>query len=420
MVRMARIVITSFGSYGDLFPYIGLALGLVGRGHRPVLAMPAIYRDLVEREGIAFHAVRPDLDPQDRALAARIMDAVNGTDVLFSELLIPSLAASFDDVSAAAQGADLLISHPATLVGPIVAEVRRLRWASSVLAPLSFFSRHDPIVPPPAPWVQVLTSRSLFLSGVFLRLTERLTQKWARPVQAFREQLGLPAGANPILAGQHSPHLVLALFSRVLGEPQPDWPARTALTGAVLYNGADADTLPHDIAAFLDAGEPPIVFTLGTSAIFSAGTFYEVSAAAARRLGRRAVLLVGPGAVQSPLTGDGVLAAAFAPHRALFARAAAIVHQGGVGTLHQALASGHPMIVVPHSHDQPDNAHRATRLGVARTIAPKQYRVDAVSAALHAILDDTRVRQRASEVAAIVRGEHGVDRACDAIERVLE
>jgi UDP:flavonoid glycosyltransferase YjiC (YdhE family) len=267
--------------------------------------------------------------------------------------------------------------------------------------------------------VHVLTSRSLFLSGVFLRLTERLTQKWARPVQAFREQLGLPGGANPILAGQHSPHLVLALFSRVLGEPQPDWPQRTALTGAVLYNGADADTLPHDIAAFLDAGEPPIVFTLGTSAIFSAGTFYEVSAAAARRLGRRAVLLVGPGAVQSPLTGDGVLAAEFAPHHALFARAAAIVHQGGVGTLHQALASGHPMIVVPHSHDQPDNAHRAMRLGVARTIAPKQYRVDAVSAALHAILNDARVRQRASEVAAIVRGEHGVDCACDAIERVL-
>lgn len=417
---MARIVITSFGSYGDVYPYIGLALGLARRGHQPVLAMPAIYRELVEREGLAFHPVRPDLDPQDRALAARVMHPVNGTDALFQEILIPSLAASFDDLSAAADGADLLITHPITLVAPAVAETQRLRWASSVLAPLSLFSEHDPIVPPPAPWVHALTSRSSLLSRMFLLLTERMTQKWARRVQEFRAQRGLAPGGNPILAGQHSPHLVLALFSRVLGQPQPDWPARTALTGAILYNGAAADMLPADVTAFLDAGEPPIVFTLGTSAIFSAGAFYEVSAAAARRLGRRAVLLVGPGANQSPFAGRDVLTAEFAPHRALFARAAAVVHQGGIGTLHQALASGHPMIVVPHSHDQPDNAHRATRLGVGRTIYPTQYRVDTVAAALGAILGDDGVRRRASEIAAIVRQEDGVERACDAIETVLE
>jgi UDP:flavonoid glycosyltransferase YjiC (YdhE family) len=416
---MARIVITSWGSFGDLYPYVGLALGLARRGHQPVLALPPIYRELVEREGIAFHAVRPDLDPNDRALAARIMDPVHGTDVLFSELLIPSLEASLSDLSAAAAHADLLITHPATLAGPIVEDLRRLAWVSSVLAPLSFFSAHDPIVPPPAPWVHALTSRSPLLSRAFLRLASRMTQKWARPVQAFRARLGLPVNGNPVLAGQHSPHLVLALFSRVLGEPQPDWPAQTIVTGAMLYNGADAATLPPEIAAFLDAGDPPIVFTLGTSAVFSAGSFYEVSAAAARRLGRRAVLLTGPAAPSSSLNGDGILCAEFAPHRALFARAAAIVHQGGIGTLHEALASSHPMIVVPHSHDQPDNAFRATRLGVARTIYPKRYRVGTVSTVLRGLLQDDAVRRRAAEVAAIVRHENGLERACDAIERVL-
>jgi UDP:flavonoid glycosyltransferase YjiC (YdhE family) len=288
-----------------------------------------------------------------------------------------------------------------------------------VLAPLSFFSVHDPIVPPPAPWVHALTSRSPLLSRAFLQLTDRITQKWAGPVHAFRARLGLPANGNPVLAGQHSPHLVLALFSRVLGEPQPDWPPQTVLTGAMLYNGADAGALPPDVAAFVDAGDPPIVFTLGTSAVFSAGSFYDVSAAAARRLGRRAVLLVGVGAPASPLNGTGVLCAEFAPHRALFARAAAIVHQGGIGTLHEALASGRPMIVVPHSHDQPDNASRAARLGVSRTIYPKQYRVETVAAALRALLNDDAVRRRAAQVAQIVRSEDGVNRACDAIEGIL-
>jgi UDP:flavonoid glycosyltransferase YjiC (YdhE family) len=416
MVRVARIVMTSWGSYGDLYPYLGLGLGLARRGHRPVLAMPPIYREIVESAGLAFHPVGPDLDPQDRALAARIMDPVHGTDALFTELLLPGLEQAFADLSAAVEGADLLLTHPATLAGPLLADARGLRWASSVLAPLSFFSAHDPIVPPPAPWVHALTSRSLLASRLFLRLAGRLTNKWARPVQALRARLGLPPRGNPILAGQHAPSLVLALFSRVLGEPQPDWPARTVLTGAMLYNGAAA--LPPEVAAFLDAGDPPIVFTLGTSAIFAPGSFYEVSAAAARRLGHRAVLLVGPGS-PSPAMGADILCAEFAPHRALFARAAAIVHQGGIGTLHEALASGHPMLVVPHSHDQPDNAHRATRLGVARTIYPSRYRVEAVTEALRALLDNPRVRQRAAAVAAIVRSENGVDRACDAIEGVL-
>ena len=366
---MARIVITTFGSYGDVFPYIGLALGLRARGHQPRLAMPALYRELVEGEGLAFHPTRPDLDPNDRGLAARIMDPARGSDAIFSELLIPSLSQTYDDVMSAAADADLIVTHPASLAGPIVAAKRELHWASSVLAPLSFFSSSDPMVPPPAPWVHGVISRSPLLSRGFMALTERMTRKWAAPVHAFRAGLGLPPGGNPVTHGQHSPQLVLALFSRVLATPQPDWPARALVTGPVLYNGHDAAVLAPDLAAFLDAGPPPVVFTLGTSAVFAAGSFYDVSAKAVGQLGRRAVLLVGKLAGNRPhdLGGD-VMAVEFAPHHALFARAAAIVHQGGAGTLHQALASGKPMLVVPHAHDQPDNAHRVQRIGVARTL----------------------------------------------------
>ena len=345
---------TTLGSYGDVFPYIGLALGLRARGHRPRLAMPGLYRDVIESEGLDFHPVRPDLDPNDRGLAARIMDPGRGSDAIFSELLIPNLQQTFDDVMAATADADLIVTHPASLAGPIVAAVRQLRWASSVLAPLSFFSASDPMVPPPAPWVHAVISRSPLLSRGFIALTERMTQKWAAPVRAFRERLGLPPGGNPVMHGQHAPELVLALFSRVLATRQPDWPPHTLVTGPVLYNGRDADVLSPELEAFLEAGPPPVVFTLGTSAVFTAGSFYDVSAKAVAQLGRRAVLLVGRQGENRPLDlGRDVMAVEFAPHRALFARAAAIVHQGGAGTLHQALASGHPMLVVPHAHDQP-------------------------------------------------------------------
>jgi UDP:flavonoid glycosyltransferase YjiC (YdhE family) len=210
--------------------------------------------------------------------------------------------------------------------------------------------------------------------------------------------------------------LTLALFSRVLGEPQPDWPRNVAVTGFVFYNGPDV--LSRELEAFLDAGAPPIVFTLGTSAVAAAGRFYEESIAAVRTLGVRAVLLTGgfeqnrPGGALPP----GVMLVDRAPHQLLFPRAAAIVHQGGAGTLAQALRAGKPMLVVPHAHDQPDNAARVVRLGVARSVLPRQYRGARVAKALERLLADSRVAMRAAEAAAVVRGEGGSAAAAAAIQ----
>jgi rhamnosyltransferase subunit B len=415
---MARIVITTWGSYGDLYPFVGLALALRDRGHEPVLAMPALYRDIVEREGLRFRPVRPDISIHDRELAARIMDPSTGPQVLFREIIVPALAHSHADLTDAVEGADLLVTHPAVPAGPIVAEERRMRWASAVLAPMSFFSCSDPVVPPPAPWIQPWLARSPLLSRTFLWLTNRITRAWAEPIHQFRIARGLARGANPILAGQHSPYLVLALFSKVMAEPQPDWPANVCLAGASLYNGPDTP-LPDALSRFLDDGPPPLVFTLGTSAVNAAGRFYETSARAAEQLGQRAVLLVGPHAENRPTqVSADVHLAEFASHAALFARAAAVVHQGGAGTLHQALVNGRPMLVVPHSHDQPDNAARVTRLGMARTVPPRHYTVARVVQELRA-LAEPRYLERATEVGLIVRSENGPQRACDAIETLL-
>lgn len=418
---MSRIVLASFGSFGDVNPYIGLGLALARRGHTPVLAMPGIYRQVVEPLGLAFRAVRPDLDPDDHALVRRIMHPNDGPEALFTDLLLPALAGSHADLTAACEGADLLVTHPAQLAGPIVAEQRGGPWASSVLAPLSFFSVSDPVVPAPAPWVHGLLARSTLLSRTFRRLTERITKRWGAPVQRFRRSIGLAEGANPILDGQHSPYLVLAMFSRWMTEPQADWPAATVVTGPVLYNGAAAPELSDELERFLAAGEPPIVFTLGTSAVEAAGSFYDVSARAARRLRRRAVLLIGRHAHNRPgAAGDDVLAIEYAPHATLFPRAAAIVHQGGVGTTHQALAAGKPTLVVPHAHDQPDNAMRVARLGVSRTVFPRRYTDAVVVRELNALLSSNAYASRAADLGPRVRAEDGPGTACDAIERLLQ
>jgi UDP:flavonoid glycosyltransferase YjiC (YdhE family) len=243
------------------------------------------------------------------------------------------------------------------------------------------------------------------------------TKGWGEPVHRLRAELGLPRGGHPMFEGLYSPLLTLALFSRVLGSPQPDWPRNVVTTGFVFYNGPDA--LDPKLDAFLAAGAPPVVFTLGTSAVGAAGRFYHESAAAAAKLGVRAVLLTGGFAQNVP---DGpssrdVLIVDRAPHQLLFPRASAVVHQGGVGTTGQALRCGHPMIVVPHAHDQPDNAFRVKRLGVSRTIYPPRYKAAHVARELERALGDG-YRERAATVAATVRAEDGADAAAAAIERL--
>jgi rhamnosyltransferase subunit B len=108
-----------------------------------------------------------------------------------------------------------------------------------------------------------------------------------------------------------------------------------------------------------------------------------------------------------------------APHQLLFPRASAVVHQCGAGTTAQALRSGRPMLLVPHGHDQFDNARRVRKLGVARTVFPDEYRAERVARDLGALLSDASYRERAAAVAAIVREERGAEAAADAIERAV-
>jgi UDP:flavonoid glycosyltransferase YjiC (YdhE family) len=189
------------------------------------------------------------------------------------------------------------------------------------------------------------------------------------------------------------------------------------VTGFVFYNGPGA--LPPELDTFLAAGPPPIVFTLGSSAVGAAGRFYHESAEAAARLGVRAVLLTGGFAANRPVrVPEGVLLVDRAPHQLLFPRARAVVHQGGAGTTAQALRGGCPMLVVPHSHDQPDNAFRVTRLGVARTLYPKRYTAARAAKELERLLGDPSYALRARETAAIVAAEGGAEAAADAIASV--
>ena len=422
-----RIILSTFGSFGDVHPYVAIALELKQRGHRPVLATSEVYREKAEAAGVEFYPIRPDMPSYDEPeevirIVEPIMDPREGGEKVM-ELLLPYLREIYEDLNAAVEGGDLLVTHPLPLLGPIVAQMRRLPWVSSVLAPASFLSVYDPIVPPQWPPLHKLMKLSPWVGRGVMALATKKLDKLMQPVYAYRSQLGLPRGEQPILSGQHSPTRVLALFSKVMAEPQPDWPAHTTVTGFPFYDRRDffgEREIANELLEFLDAGAPPIIFTLGSSAYWVARDFYRESIKAAQKLGRRALLLIGHARnLPTDSLPEGMAAFEYAPYSQVLPRACAIVHQGGVGTTGQGLRSGQPVLVLPHAHDQFDNGARVARLGCGRVLPRPSYNAETAVRELQPLLDDPRYRDSAARVGEVVRAERGAVVAADEIEKVL-
>ena len=427
MSQGKRIVLSTFGSFGDIHPYIAIALELKARGHSPVIATSEVYREKMDALGLELHRIRPDVPSYDEPeelsrLVSELMEPKGGTEKVI-EILTPNLRDVYEDLLLAVIDADLLLTHPLPLVGPIVAQKRGLPWVSSVLAPISFFSAYDPPVLAQMPALYHVQRRSVSLGRLLYRIASHKLEKLMEPVYRLRAELGLPRGAQPLLAGQHSPTRVLAMFSTVLAKPQPDWPPNTRVTGFALYDRRDffgETEMQQELRTFLDEGPPPIVFTLGSSAFWVAKDFYRDSIRAAQALGQRALLLIGHARnLPTEQLPKGVAAFEYAPFSQVLPRAQAIVHQGGVGTTGQGLRSGRPVLIVPHAHDQFDNAARVVRLGCGRMIARPRYNARNATIELEKLLGSQDYFTNAAEVGREVQNENGAGAAADAIEEVL-
>jgi rhamnosyltransferase subunit B len=396
---------------------MAVALELQQRGHDVLIATSASYGEKISSVGLGFHPIRPNITPEDNELIRYSMDERGGPEYLIKRLMMPALRQSFDDLMEAVRGADILVSGDLAYAAAVVADLTRVPWVAATMAPLSFFSRYDPPMLLQSAPLALLAQRVPSAYVAIVRLARWHVRDWGAPVYQLRNELGLTPGAEPLFEARGNARALLGMFSPLLGRPQTDWPANARVTGFAFYDRHEP--MPDTLRAFLDRGDPPIVFTLGSAAVFDPGSFYRESAEAAEHLGRRAVLLVGPEPQQLPVASERLEVASYAPYSELFPRASAIVHQGGIGTAAQALRAGRPMVIVPFSHDQPDNAARLVRLGVARTIARSKYTAARAAATLRTLLADSAYGERAKQRASEIAHEDGAVAAADVIERTL-
>ena len=417
---MARIAVTSAVYLGDVAPYIPIARRLSEHGHDVVFVAPEGFRSTLEPEPFAFHPYALDCSPA--AMHAdpehiRLMRAPTRNvaklgrywmDRTFAddpEAAVRSLQEGFD-------GADAVVSHPTMGVASIpVAHSMGIPVVAGHLFPMMF---------PTAAWTPPLGSRSLRLPAPLNRATWSILRRMAS--RSFRDDvinetragLGLPPihGAGGWAWLEADDTVILAPHA-YFGDGADDWPPAT-WGGFSIWEGPAGQTIDPELDAWIDAGDPPVLVMLGTSAATNAGQQFRQIAEDLDALGLRSVLLVGDPA-NLVAVGHRPGAVTFAPITQLLPRCQATVVSGALGGVAAALTAGVPLVVHPQLFDQVWHGRRVQDLGVGRLAR----RTSAVAPAVRRLLNDPGTTGRCAALAERVRAEDGVAATAQAVGRLL-
>jgi len=412
---LMRFILTPVGSAGDVHPFVGIGRALKSRGHEVIVFTAAPFHQVVERAGLVFEETvsveefdtlskHPDLWHPLRGM--RLVLGAVGTKLRPAYERLKGLHAP---------GRTVLVGHSLSFFTRVFEEIHRVPAATIHLAPSIF--RSDHAQPAYAPGRDGSSWPRWFKRSLWWSIDRFMLDPTVVPaLNEWRRELGLAPVRRVFSDWIHSPQRVIGLFPDWFGNPQPDWPVAARLTGFPLFDDSDQPSLSPSLTRFLDGGAPPLLFTPGT-ANQSAARFFAAALDASQRLGRRALLLTRYSG-HLPTLPPTAHHESFVPLSHVLPRCAALVSHAGIGTLAQGLAAGIPQVTMPMGFDQPDNATRLQRLGVARWVMPSEFDGERVAAAIGGLLDDSRTATNCRRWADQISARNAIEETCDLLEQL--
>lgn len=435
-----NVFITTIGTRGDVQPYVALAEGLRRAGHAVTVCTSTRYASLVEERGLAFEPLSDDLvalveTPEGRAAIAGAGGALSGARAVLDMMTRSKQIQRelYRDGWTAAQRAapDLIVYHPKMSIALHYAEVLGVPAVMALLFPIFLPTGAYPNVGLPALRLGRFTAAynratHRLVQSVVSAVSRRMFRSWRRA----HDLPPLPRGTDVVHGSDGTRVLLLnGWSSHVLPDP-PDWLDATSYQGSVarwetvgywFLTPSAAWSPPDALAAFLEAGPPPVYIGFGSMAGRGPEQTTRIVLDALARTGLRAVLASGWGGLEteSEALPETVYVLKSVPHAWLFPRVAAVVHHGGAGTTAAGLHAGRPSVVCPFFGDQYLWARRVHALGAGPAPVPqRQLTAGRLAAALREAVGDQLIRRRAHEVGVRLRDEDGVARAVEVLERV--
>lgn len=421
-----RIGLYTWGSEGDVRPFVALAAGLTRAGHDVSLGYVAIdgrdWGPTCTPLGFASRAIGPETMARARLSPGPHLDALLGRGNALQQvkgvvegLLDPVAEEMWEDASRTVPGCDVVVTHLLHHGAATAALAAKIPLVTVQPAPVTPTRALPPMgAPDLGP-----------LNGFSWWLADKLGRSWFLPrVNATRARAGVPLVTS--MFPRPNPEVVLSLtcVSPTLVPRPADWEPYEVVTGFFdLPEGAHAWDRPPELDAFLRAGEAPVLMTFGSMlAMPSAETTHCVRSMleAVEVAGCRAIVQASWAALPELPRSPNVLRLGRAPHPVLLSHCRAMVHHGGAGTTQAACLAGRPSVVVPFLGDQFFWASRLRALGVAKAPVPRtRLEGHALGRAIRVLIDDPTASRKAETVAAAMRKEDGVGNAVAHLERVL-
>ena len=406
---MAKILIHTLGSSGDLNPFLALGLELKTRGHEIQFALSPKFAEKARVLGFAAAVAGEDPD-WDSDLMRRMlaMHRIEPIKTLFAEGMIPAIVPAAAALEPLVRDADLFLSHTIQLAAPAVAQRTGTPWISASGATLIYETAAYP--PPNMAW----KGCPAWLSRLGWRIGRGLFQDLDALAAAEYAKLGVGPRPNIISGGAYSRRLTLGLWSPSFFPRPPDWPAWFQLGGYARWDGEPTpNPLPRGIG-------PTILFTLGSSVVNHPGKFWRTTLATLAQTPWRGILLGAPADFPVPdALQSRVRLIPYAPYADVFPAADAVVHQGGAGTTQTACYYGLLAVIVPRGFDQFENAAHVQREGWGLRLMPERFTASGLRFRLERLLRSAEIKTRVQALAVQMQAEPGVKRSADFVEAAL-
>jgi sterol 3beta-glucosyltransferase len=408
-----RVALLAYGSRGDVQPLLALGSRLRCTGHTVYLAAPANVAQLALAHGMTFIPFPGNPSQLMAAVTAQTRSPLRRV-VTMARHFAPLAAALVRAARTTVHDADLVVhSLWTTAPGCLLAHERGIPDICVSLFPLLTPTAAFPAIGfPPLP-----------LGAGYRKLTHAVLHRlyWGGTRLLFdrarRDAPDIPPwGAKLDLCAERSSPVLHAFSPTVVPRPA-DWDERNHVTGYWFLREPPGWQPPGPLAAFLEAGPPPVVIGFGSMVLPPA--LLRTIRATLARLEQRFVLLTAETCEWERLP-PHVFTIRDVPHDWLFARAAAAVSHGGAGTTAAALRAGIPTVTVPFIADQTFWGRRVAALGAGpRPLPAAQLHPDQLASAIHTAASTSVYRKRAAEVGAAIRAETGLDHAVAVLEQSI-
>jgi sterol 3beta-glucosyltransferase len=402
-----NITILTYGSRGDVQPFLPLSLELMSNGHSVKLAAPSRFKDLVEGYGIQF--VPLPGEPED--LSRRLNDSGYNFVKMVREMMSHAVeigAEMLRKTEEACADADLIIHTFAHVVGAhTLAREMNIPDIHIQTFPMFTPTGDYPNVTMPDLKLRALNRLTHIVSKKINWWTSSFGFKQVRRRAGLpKRKLYFPFDKDPL----RSPTPILCAWSPSILPSSRDWGENVHVTGYYFLDVGESYQPSIDLQNFLDAGESPICVTFGSMLNRDAARIDNIVRDALRRTNNRGIILSGWG-IASNQESDNLIYFDAVPHEWLLPRCKMIVHHGGAGTTSAGLRAGIPNVVVPFTTDQPFWGRQVHAVGAG----PKPILVNKLSTEnlTRAIIDaeDKAIRKQVQILGQSIRSENGVQYA---------